>query len=610
MKKIGSLNKKFDICTIFVAVVLAIIIVLTIRPETIIKNKLMPIEDNSKVTYKGYSIDGNRYRATNKDPQIVISDYDVDFNMMYIDAASVKPAKNNRAINITMFYAQPGTFFAQEESLSGWLTKENLNCYIIPAHRDKWVGNNHIRVDVGSVKGDTFTLNGIYFVNRTVGVNAVDVAILLLSSMIMYVLLHCILQPFSKKIGKKNWPVFGVSLIAGELLFAGTLLITRSRDYFNYFHSNEYDSYMDHFNMLAANWDSNPYGKNVIYPPNCFLILKILYHFIPLDYINRVDALALRTYAISTITSFIFMIFVILIIFLLLRNSFDIKDEKYSKVMAWSLLFCGPMLFLFERGNIIILSLLGLIIYIKYYDSDDKRLRLLSYFGLAFSASIKIYPALFGFLTARKKRHKETLLLVIIGVVIFVVPSFFTGGMGAFIKSFTDGMSVAGVEQLMRGLDYNYSLTAFAGIVGIFLGKSIITVPGLLKLLFLLFGFVLFALSKKDWQRAFAMMMIIVWIPDFSYTYVLTLMIAPLILFMRSESHELAKGINGFYAFCFWIILCPFSLPSLRSIDRIGWVMPLSTTTLMVNIILALFTVVLTCNLIYTRFIRNVDKKE
>jgi hypothetical protein len=220
---------------------------------------------------------------------------------------------------------------------------------------------------------------------------------------------------------------------------------------------------------------------------------------------------------------------------------------------------------------------------------------------LAFSASIKIYPALFGFLTARKKRTKETLALVILGVAFFVIPSFFTGGMHAFISSFRAGMSEAGVEQIMRGLNYNYSLTALAGTIGLFFGKAIISVPGIIKLIFFVFGIILFLLSNKDWQRAFAVMMVILWIPDFSYTYVLVLMFAPLILFLQEEKIEFSKGINRFYAFCFWFILCPFAMPSLMPIESIGWINPLSVTSLMVNGILCLFTVVMTCDIILTR---------
>ena len=86
------------------------------------------------------------------------------------------------------------------------------------------------------------------------------------------------------------------------------------------------------------------------------------------------------------------------------------------------------MLYLLERGNIILISTLFTGIYIFTYDSKSKLAREIGLFSLAFAFSIKLYPAALGWMLLADKRYKEALRCVIYGILLLIIPSFFFGG--------------------------------------------------------------------------------------------------------------------------------------------------------------------------------------
>ena len=87
------------------------------------------------------------------------------------------------------------------------------------------------------------------------------------------------------------------------------------------------------------------------------------------------------------------------------------------------------MIYLIERGNIIVLVLPLLLYFVNEYDSDVKYKRHLAYICLAISVAIKIYPVFFGLLLLKKKKNfKKILLCIFYGAVFFFVPFIFVGG--------------------------------------------------------------------------------------------------------------------------------------------------------------------------------------
>jgi hypothetical protein len=67
-------------------------------------------------------------------------------------------------------------------------------------------------------------------------------------------------------------------------------------------------------------------------------------------------------------------------------------------------------------------TLLLILIYLRYYNSNSKKLQYMSFFALAMAAGIKIVPAIFGVLLIREKRYRDACICAIIGVFVFFVP--------------------------------------------------------------------------------------------------------------------------------------------------------------------------------------------
>ena len=157
---------------------------------------------------------------------------------------------------------------------------------------------------------------------------------------------------------------------------------------------------MDYFNMLSNLYTLKPYSANANYPAMCFLILRVLYHMIPLVPEGN-DGFYLRNYMPAQLGYIIYTIVLILGIYELL-TAFCKKNEAENKLIAFSIIISGPFIFTLERGNIILVALLFLLLYVLLYNSDNRKYRYLAYIALAISASIKIYPALFGLMIIYK----------------------------------------------------------------------------------------------------------------------------------------------------------------------------------------------------------------
>lgn len=78
------------------------------------------------------------------------------------------------------------------------------------------------------------------------------------------------------------------------------------------------------------------------------------------------------------------------------------------------MLFTAPYVFVFERGNMVIIALIGTCLYVLLYDSDKIYCRILAYFALAVAVAIKLYPAVFGILTVLKKGIKKQCFLYLL----------------------------------------------------------------------------------------------------------------------------------------------------------------------------------------------------
>lgn len=227
--------------------------------------------------------------------------------------------------------------------------------------------------------------------------------------------------------------IFVLLLLTGELVYWLIMICTNSQYINSYFHNMDGDTFQDYFNMLIVLRTPHHaiYETKVIYPALCFCLWNILFAMIPYSH-QGMSSIDLRNYQPALLGFVLCLLVTVIVLWELLKKNYHGNGVK-SCLFALSILFSGPILFAIERGNIILLALLFLMVFALLYNSESKYFRYISYIALALSASIKIYPALFGVLIISHKRWKEAFGAVVIGALIFIIPFLYLCGGGGNI---------------------------------------------------------------------------------------------------------------------------------------------------------------------------------
>lgn len=381
---------------------------------------------------------------------------------------------------------------------------------------------------------------------------------------------------------------FSIAVLACVALYWLICLMTQSGNINAYFIFDHHDTGMDYFNMLANLSHVDPWCANSNYPAMCFLILRLFFRMIPLDvYADGVDGFALRENMIAQLGYILLTLFCLFVMWELLQHL--AKGTKGEKILfAASLIFSGPMFFLLERGNLLLLSLASLLGYFALYDSPKRSRRYIGYVCLAFSASIKIYPAIFGLLVPMKKRWKETGHLIIIGIAVFLLPFFCFNGFDSLRAMFRGFISAANTI-LGFGTGYNYSFRKLLTLLAAMMGHYNETWPVWVLIVPLTIGLWIIIVGDQEWKKLFGMTLLCIWLPDFSYTYTLVFFFLPLVSFFCRE-REVCQ-FDTLYTVLFVLLMIPYMVPMLPGIDAVTGVIgfPASWATMIVNYVIIFF---------------------
>lgn len=387
-------------------------------------------------------------------------------------------------------------------------------------------------------------------------------------------------------------------MISFEILYFLIMIATRSFFLNAYMVNDFYDSEMDFFNMLALAGGADPYRELANYPAMCFFILKFFHRMIPGEMLENEDIVSgkyLRNYMPVQLAYTVLIMAIVISSFMIFKKFYK-ESEKEKNVLAIALVFSGPMVFAIERGNLILISFVFSLIYIALYDHNKKYCRIIAYVALAMAASIKMYPALLGILTLGKKRYKETALLIAFGLIAFILPFFYFDGI-ASIRSLLQGITASTDLQGNFGTGYNFSAANFVRIFGLIFNIDVTTrmLTGV-KIGSLILSIVMYITANEEWKRVFAIVSIIIWLPEFSYTYTLIFLILPFVVLMNCELKNKIEKI------CLCILgasLLPYALPVLGRIDTTNPKFPLTAPTLLINVmILSVAILILVDNVI------------
>ena len=201
-------------------------------------------------------------------------------------------------------------------------------------------------------------------------------------------------------------------MVASFIIYLVLYIIKGGADYVDIFFLRCRDLFMDFFNSVrdAAQGPAVYTDRRVIYPPMANLLYLVCSRFIPGVYADSTfkERYSWTEYPEAVFFVVLFLMATVLAIFLLVYES--VKGTKRIRAMfAFFAVINVPLLYMFERGNMMLLCLLSLFVYFFTYNSENKVYREIGLIALAFSFSLKLYPVIFGWFLLVDKRFLDGL---------------------------------------------------------------------------------------------------------------------------------------------------------------------------------------------------------
>lgn len=356
-------------------------------------------------------------------------------------------------------------------------------------------------------------------------------------------------------------------------LFAATFLLgivflgfVFKRDIgYAYFFGDPRDTFMDYFNSISVATLIASYKGSNIYPPLCWIIFDVC-RLLSGDVSAIIETgdkgnALLKQYQTPMMIWTIILMICLLLIYSLISEIWNYK----TPLKQWAvllLMLSVPFLYMVERGNIIILSLIGTLAFFAMKDSEKRWVREIGYLCLAFAAAIKIYPAIFGFILIKEKKYKEAFRLAIYGIVVFTVPFLFfcaegikgivlffgnlLGWSSAYVNSVANQAAaesgkMAAVKEVVDINVIDGSRIGFAAFMEhlfMWFGMSVggaTKIAAKLGTLLSVTAFMTAFLSKKKWQMVLLFTCVLAGFQSRSYVYAAAFLMIPFIFFLKEE---------------------------------------------------------------------------
>lgn len=207
------------------------------------------------------------------------------------------------------------------------------------------------------------------------------------------------------------------------------------------------------------------------------------------------------------------------------------RTVRRSEPLALSacLLLSGTSVYTIERGNSVLNVMVMLLWAFAFRNSRQFWKRELSLILIAVAANFKLYPAVFGLIYLFEKRWKESIRLLIYGIVLFVVPFAWFGGLDGF-KQFLINQSLIHSLLQDRYLTSIPSVMAFLAAEFGWDGQQAVQIGKWLAMALALLLAVCFVLEKRLWSRTLLLCSFFTLVPGWCAEYMAIYMALPFIL--------------------------------------------------------------------------------
>lgn len=310
------------------------------------------------------------------------------------------------------------------------------------------------------------------------------------------------------------------------------------------------DLFMDFFNSVrdAAQGEGVYVDRHVIYPPMANLLYLVCSRFVPERYADSdfQSRYSWVDYPEAIFFIVLFTLVTILALFLLVYET--VKGRRRTRALfAFFAVVNVPLLYMVERGNMMLLCLVALLVYFATYNSENKVYREIGLIALAFSFSLKLYPVIFGWFLLVDKRFMEGFRCFIYGMLMLFVPSFWFGGPSCFVQIFKN------ITSFSTG--HTNAITVISGYTGI--PSSALSIAVYLWCFICIGCFVAAPfIYRERWKCWFIGVIVIMTVPSLTSIYMWSFFIIPII--MLSNTSKL-QGKNWFY-FILCVLLFIFTI--------------------------------------------------
>lgn len=362
-----------------------------------------------------------------------------------------------------------------------------------------------------------------------------------------------------------------IFIISMTVLFVGFIVLLMADNTWeqtNVFFRGASNYLADHFNVVNYSKDANPYlfGSHDINPEeHAYLpISYCIYYIISLWGQGGVES------PIALMTANLFMSFCFIGLFAILCR-FPHDNSSRNSLICFSLMLSGISLFAFERGNLIVLTVILCCFFILGYQSENKLVRELALVSLAFAAALKAYPALLGILLLYDKQWKEAVRLFVYGIIVAFLPFIFLKGGFYNIPIWLNNV-VASNEYYTNSIFPRFGHLLFTSYIDKVLltaenySQNLKDLSSNLKIYMPYINIILASISiisiyyqKEKWKKLTALMLIIVILPINSAEYTGLYLFPAIVTYIN---HKKWYIVDYLFLVLFVIILNPIQIAS------------------------------------------------
>lgn len=294
-----------------------------------------------------------------------------------------------------------------------------------------------------------------------------------------------------------------------------------------------YSAYGDPYNCTAYTGRSE---KG--YPPLCYVLTRPFAEFVDIDAYYQ-DNCFLQMYHEPLLLIMYSIVTTLILVMLYVLIKDYIKGNSLVKHTTSAVfLLSAPVLFTLERGNLILLAAVSVMIFVFYYDNENRVKREIALISIGLAFGLKLSPALFGCLLLFRKQYFEAVRAAIYGLLFFFVPFLFLKGGFSNISLMLENIKM---------LSAYYGNESGCTLWNCF--HSILPLPvadfcgGSFRYIFVLWlgGSAFFC--KRKWERAAILALMILFVPFPSHYYGLLYLIPAVVLFLNEERYRKADWI-------------------------------------------------------------------